>query len=149
RAAEAMGLQDSSSCVIGRAWKVVECERDNRRFVPHLDRVAEQRRKCKSPTLTDHPSWKTAKPHIYSVAIQKAAAQELETQHFVDLGRMVRFTADMFGHNLLDCLFADVPAAERPRIEERLLDVLRKLITIPNAEVRVLVPAQKKPFRAK
>src|SRR5437899_4000400 len=48
----------------------------------------------------------------------------------------------------MERVLVDVPPTERPGIQESLPDVLRKLIAIPDAEVRVLVPTQKKTLRA-
>ena len=58
-----------------------------------------------------------------------------------------RATADMLRHDLFDGISVDVPTVEGSLVEKDFLDVLRELVSIPDAEVGVLVSAQEETFR--
>ena len=80
---------------------------------------------------------------------QKEAVNQFERQQSVDLAGVVSIALQMTPHDCLDPFSFDVLPGEATRIEQNLLNIAGKRITIPHAEMKRLVPSQKETFKMK
>src|ERR1700674_1614811 len=83
---------------------------------------------------------------VHSVRIKKESMEEFQSQHLMDLGGVVPISSEVPLHYHLDFSLVEVRPGQGSLVEQHLLYVAGKCISVPHAVMGELVPAEKEPL---